>query len=148
MGKKTTSEGDQLPLPSDVRTIRNRNYRVIEAVKYASEAQALLGDKVKVRLTNGGDQALLRRGMLPPDQVRYYETTALVHTGAIRSVLPGPGGTAPGVGSRAKGTGRLRHDSREDVAVSEMVGIRNYWSSYDRRDAGAWFGSFDRANGA
>ncbi|HKB68742.1 MAG TPA: hypothetical protein VKC61_23065 [Pyrinomonadaceae bacterium] len=124
MSKKTTSEDDQLPLPSDVRTIRTRNYRVIESVKHASEVQALMGEvRVKVRLTNGVDQALVRRGMLPPDQVRYYETTALVDTGAIRSVLPVQVLQHLGLEVVRKARAVYANDSREDVDVSEMVGI-------------------------
>jgi clan AA aspartic protease len=39
-------------------------------------------------LTNAFDEALVRRGQLPADQMRTYETQALVDTGAVRSVLP------------------------------------------------------------
>ena len=44
--------------------------------------------RVKVRLVNAIDQALVRRGLLPSDQVRSYEADAMVDTGAIRCVLP------------------------------------------------------------
>jgi predicted aspartyl protease len=44
--------------------------------------------RVKVKLANGVDQALVRRRLLAADQVRTYETDALVDTGAVRSVLP------------------------------------------------------------
>ena len=44
--------------------------------------------RVKVRLTNAVDQALVRRGLLQPVQVRFYEADALVDTGAVRCVLP------------------------------------------------------------
>jgi clan AA aspartic protease len=43
---------------------------------------------VPVGLTNAIDAALVRRGVLPEDQVRSYQGTALVDTGAIRSVIP------------------------------------------------------------
>jgi predicted aspartyl protease len=39
--------------------------------------------RVKVTLTNAVDQALVRRGLLAPDQVRTYEADALVDTGAV-----------------------------------------------------------------
>ena len=42
----------------------------------------------RVKLTNAIDEALARRGQLEADQVRVYETHALVDTGAVRSVLP------------------------------------------------------------
>lgn len=44
--------------------------------------------KAKVKLTNATDQALVRRGLLANDQVRVYETDAIVDTGAVRCVLP------------------------------------------------------------
>ncbi len=44
--------------------------------------------RARVRLTNAFDEALVRRGQLPADQMRTYETQALVDTGAVRSVLP------------------------------------------------------------
>jgi len=45
--------------------------------------------RVRVRLTNAVDQALVRRGLLQPEQVRIYEADALVDTGAaVRCVLP------------------------------------------------------------
>lgn len=44
--------------------------------------------RVKVRLTNAIDQALVRRGLLKAEQVRTYEADAMVDTGSVRCVLP------------------------------------------------------------
>lgn len=44
--------------------------------------------RVRVKLTNAVDQALVRRGLLSLDQVRHYEASALIDTGAVRCVLP------------------------------------------------------------
>ncbi len=44
--------------------------------------------RARVRLTNAVDEALARRGQLAGDQVRVYETEALVDTGAVRCALP------------------------------------------------------------
>lgn len=44
--------------------------------------------RVAVRLTNAVDEDLVRRGMLAPDQVRSYDTTALVDTGATHTIVP------------------------------------------------------------
>ncbi len=44
--------------------------------------------RVRIKLTNAVDQALVRRGLLQPEQVRTYEADALVDTGAVRCVLP------------------------------------------------------------
>lgn len=43
--------------------------------------------RVGVKLTNAVDEALVRRGQLASDQVRVYETEALVETGAVRCAL-------------------------------------------------------------
>ena len=44
--------------------------------------------RVAVRLTNAVDEGLVRRGLLAPEQIRTYETDALVDTGATRTVVP------------------------------------------------------------
>lgn len=44
--------------------------------------------RVKAKLTNAIDEALVRRGMLKPEQVRSYEADALVDAGAVRCILP------------------------------------------------------------
>lgn len=44
--------------------------------------------KVRVKLTNVIDEELVSRGLLNPNQLRYYETEALIDTGAVRSVIP------------------------------------------------------------
>ncbi len=44
--------------------------------------------RAKAKLTNAVDEALVRRGMLKPEQVRTYEADALVDTGSVRCVVP------------------------------------------------------------
>ncbi len=44
--------------------------------------------RVKARLMNAVDEALVRRGMLKAEEVRSYEADALVDTGAVRCVVP------------------------------------------------------------
>lgn len=44
--------------------------------------------RIKAKLTNAVDEALVRRGMLTLQQVRTYEADALVDTGAVRTILP------------------------------------------------------------
>jgi clan AA aspartic protease len=46
--------------------------------------------KVKVLLSNGADEALVRSGQLRPEDVRRYEGEALVDTGAVKCVIPAP----------------------------------------------------------
>jgi predicted aspartyl protease len=44
--------------------------------------------RAKVKLTNSIDEGLVRRGLMSKDEVRTYETDALVDTGAVSPVLP------------------------------------------------------------
>ena len=44
--------------------------------------------RVTVKLTNGSDEALVRTGQLRPEDVRGYETEALVDTGSVETVIP------------------------------------------------------------
>ena len=44
--------------------------------------------RVRVQLKNAGDEVLVRRGLMSPEQVRTYDAEAVVDTGAIRCVLP------------------------------------------------------------
>ncbi len=54
-----------------------------------ARSETIMGEaRVKIKLTNAVDQALVRRGLMKPDGVRVYEADALVDTGAVRCVLP------------------------------------------------------------
>ena len=44
--------------------------------------------RVKVKLTNAGDEFNARRNFIPSDKIRYYEGEAVVDTGAVRSCIP------------------------------------------------------------
>lgn len=44
--------------------------------------------RAKVKLTNAVEEELVRRGLIAADEMRVYETEALVDTGAVSSVLP------------------------------------------------------------
>lgn len=79
--------------------------------------------RVKVKLTNGVEEALVRRGLLAADQVRSYEANALVDTGVVRSVLPVQIVQHLGLRIARKTRAPYANDSSEDVDVSEMVGI-------------------------
>ena len=58
--------------------------------------------RVKAKLTNAVDEALVRRGMLKPEQVRTCEADALVDTGAVRMVLPSQVASRLGLGVRGQ----------------------------------------------
>ncbi len=44
--------------------------------------------RVKVKLINALDRALARRGQIKKEEIRSYETNALIDTGAVSSVVP------------------------------------------------------------
>lgn len=124
MKEKTTSETTGLRLQSNLRTIRSRRYSGDWAEKDTNEANAPMGEvRVKIKLTNGVEEALVRRGLLAADQVRSYEANALVDTGAVRSVLPVQIVQHLGLRIARKTRATYANDSSEDVDVSEMVGI-------------------------
>jgi clan AA aspartic protease len=117
MIKKTAPIDEKLPSRPDVRTIA-------ALAKDRREGKALMGEvRVKVRLTNAVDEALVRRGLLSADKVRHYEADALVDSGAIRSVLPSH--IVQRLGLAIVRTTRVTYanDGAEDVDVTEVVGI-------------------------
>lgn len=79
--------------------------------------------RVKVRLTNAADEALVRRGLLPAESVRSYEAQAFVDTGAVKSVLPIKVVQQLGLAIVGQTRARYANDSGEDVDITEMVGI-------------------------
>lgn len=85
--------------------------------------------RVKVKLTNAVDEAMVRRGLLTADKIRSYEAEALVDTGAVRSVLPAHVVQVLGLAIVSKARATYANDAAEDVDVSEVVGI----SLLDRR---------------
>lgn len=79
--------------------------------------------RVKVKLTNAVDEALVRRGLLTSDKIRSYEADALVDTGAVRSVLPAHVVQQLGLPIVRKTRATYANDSTEDIGVTEVVGI-------------------------
>lgn len=79
--------------------------------------------RVKVKLTNAGDEILVRRGLLAADKIRSYEAEALVDSGAVRSVLPAHVMQLLGLAIVRKERAIYANDATEEVDVSEVVGI-------------------------
>lgn len=95
-----------------------------EQVLAATKGANVMGEvRVKVKLTNGGDEVLVRRGLLTADKVRVYEADALVDTGAVKSILPIQIVQQLGLAIVGKTRARYANDSGEDVDITEMVGI-------------------------
>ena len=79
--------------------------------------------RVKVKLTNAGDEVMVRRGLLPSDKIRRYEADALVDTGAVRSILPSHIVQRLGLAMVGKTKATYANEWAEDVDIAEVVGI-------------------------
>jgi len=126
MNKKPTSSEEQLPSQCDLRTIRvaPRSDIAGRSTNVSEGGKAPMGEvRVKVKLTNAGDEILVRRGLLSADKIRSYEAEALVDTGAVRSVLPAYVVQLLGLAIVRKERATYANDATEEVDVSEVVGI-------------------------
>jgi clan AA aspartic protease len=126
MDKKPTSSEEQLPSQCDLRTIRvaPQSDMAGRPANVSEGGKAPMGEvRVKVKLTNAGDEVLVRRGLLTADKIRSYEAEALVDTGAVRSVLPAHVVQLLGLAIVRKERATYANDATEDVDVSEVVGI-------------------------
>ena len=79
--------------------------------------------RVTARLTNAGDETLVRRGLLPAHDVRTCEVEALVDTGAVRTVLPHEIVARLGLGIDGRLVVRYADGRRETVNVTEPVRV-------------------------
>jgi clan AA aspartic protease len=126
MTKKSTSNEHELPSQPNLPTIRiaARGARRAQVLANDTQEGTILGEvKVRVKLTNAGDEILVRRGLLTADKIRSYEAEALVDTGAIRSVLPVHVVKLLGLATVGKARATYANDSTENVDVTEVVGI-------------------------
>ena len=77
--------------------------------------------RVKVKLTNAGDEILARRGLLSPDQVRTLLADAFVDTGAMRTVLPRDVVTRLGLAIRDSRVTEYADGRRQTVDLTEPI---------------------------
>lgn len=77
--------------------------------------------RVRARLTNAVDEALVRRGMLGPEHVRSYLADALVDTGAVRTVLPSHVAARLGLGARGQRVPEYADGRTEAVTLTEPL---------------------------
>lgn len=80
--------------------------------------------KSRVKFTNATDEALARRGQLPADQVRSYEADALIHTGAVCTVLPVHVVQQLGLAITGQRLAEYADGRKEAVGVTEAITIR------------------------
>jgi clan AA aspartic protease len=77
--------------------------------------------RVRLKLTNAIDEALIRRGLLSSDLLRVCETEALIDTGAVRTVLPQSIVTQLGLNIRSKQIAQFANGTEEQVGLTEPV---------------------------
>ena len=77
--------------------------------------------RVKVKIINAFDEGLYRRGKIAKEEIRTYETDALVDTGAIPSVLPIDVTQALGLDLIRQERATYANNSSENVDVTEPV---------------------------
>jgi len=77
--------------------------------------------RVKIKIVNADDEAMFRRGKLSKEEIRTYETDALVDTGAIPSVLPIEIVQALGLDLIRQKRATYANNSSENVDVTEPV---------------------------
>jgi clan AA aspartic protease len=77
--------------------------------------------RVKAKLTNAGDETLVRRGLLKPEEIRTYEADALVDSGAVRTVLPPEVVSRLGLGIRGQRVAQYADGRKEAVGLTEPV---------------------------
>ena len=79
--------------------------------------------RIKVKLTNALDEALVRRRQLTLAEVRSYEADALVDTGAVRTVIPQRVIDKLGLGVRGETVAEYADGRKDTVGISEPVVI-------------------------
>ncbi len=77
--------------------------------------------KVNVKLSNGMDLAMLRRGLITRDQVRSVNIEAIVDTGAVRSCMPVDLMEKLGLQVVRHMNAQMANDQTQSVAVTEGV---------------------------
>ncbi|MCL6750512.1 clan AA aspartic protease [Nostoc sp. CCCryo 231-06] len=77
--------------------------------------------RIKVKLTNAIDEALVSRGMLNPNMLRVCEIEALVNTGAVRTVLPILIVEQLGLRIRGQQIAQYANGMEESIGVTEPV---------------------------
>ena len=77
--------------------------------------------RVRAKLTNAVDEALVRRGLLTVEQVRTYDADALVDTGAVCTILPPHVVSRLGLAPRGQRLAEYADGRREAVSVTEPL---------------------------
>jgi clan AA aspartic protease len=88
----------------------------------SSEINDSMGEvRVKVKLTNAIDEALVSRGLLNPNTLRFCEVEAVVDTGAVRTVLPMAIVQQLGLRIRGQQVAQYANGMEESIGLTEPV---------------------------
>jgi len=79
--------------------------------------------RVRVRLTNAGDEILAQRGFLKPGDVRSLDVEAMVDTGAVRCAMPAKVMERLGLGVSTRRRAQYAGGRVEEVGVTDPVRI-------------------------
>jgi clan AA aspartic protease len=79
--------------------------------------------KAQVQLINATDESLARRGQLAPEQVRVYETNAVIDPGAVCTVIPSDVMQILGLAETHQRAVEYADGRNEPVPVTESVVI-------------------------
>lgn len=77
--------------------------------------------RVKVKLTNAIDEALVHRGLLNPNLLRVYEAEALIDTDAVRTAIPAKVVEFLGLRIRTHEIAQYADGREESVGLTEPV---------------------------
>ncbi|MBW4507034.1 MAG: retroviral-like aspartic protease family protein [Scytonematopsis contorta HA4267-MV1] len=88
----------------------------------SSEINDSMGEvRVKVKLTNAVDEALVSRGLLNPNTLRFCEVEAVVDTGAVRTMLPMAIVQQLGMRIRGQQVAQYANGMEESIGLTEPV---------------------------
>lgn len=76
---------------------------------------------VKVKLTNAGDDTLVRRGLMKKEDVRTYEAAAIIDTGAVSTIIPIHVVEKLGLGIRKHTVAEYADGRKDTVGVTESL---------------------------
>jgi clan AA aspartic protease len=77
--------------------------------------------RVKVKLTNAIDEALVSRGLLNPNLLRVYEAEALIDSGAVRTAIPVEVCEHLGLRIRSQEIAKYADGRQEAVGLTEPI---------------------------
>lgn len=77
--------------------------------------------RAQVKLINAGDEILARRGQLAQEQIRIYETNAIVDTGAVCTIMPTDVMQTLGLASAHRRAVEYADRCNEAVPVTEPI---------------------------